>query len=591
MRSSVQLLVLLCCVTCLQCAGTNGNETAAKKFLEFYDHKALKEFNAYRLKSWEKGLNEDDLFKHEKFKRDMRIRALEFNESAMSYDTRRQLSKIKNIGTAAQPNDTKVRELMDTLNEMLRIYLLARLDECDVFDCVYLYAKSFAKTPLEYYNGSLRNWVYFRERTGRGMKELYATYVKLSNEAVQFLGYHDLGEQWLSNYESDNFVAEVNTLFNKVLPLYKQLHAFVRRRLQDEYGKGVFPSTGHIPEHLLGELAIVKWDYIYSIVAPFKDKALFDVTPEMVRQNYTALRMFKTAEQFFTSLGFSQLSPKFWNTTRMTQADKFITCGPFALDLYDGNDFRIQMCTKINQLDFSTVHHEMGHIFYFMSYKNQPIIYREGANEAFQEAVGDTIGLSFQTPAHQKQLGLIDEIPTDNETELNFLMNMALHTVAYLPFSYIMDLWRWSVFNGTITPENYNKEWWRLTCELQGVSPPVPRSEDNFDPAALAHLSEGNTYVRYFLANILNFQFYKALCSRANHKGPLHRCDIYGNAKAAKNFRKMLEQGSSKHWREVLEEFTGSRTIDVNPILEYFKPLTEFLEKENGDDIGWQARC
>ena len=68
------------------------------------------------------------------------------------------------------------------------------------------------------------------------------------------------------------------------------------------------------------------------------------------------------------------------------------------------------MCTKVDQDDFITVHHELGHIYYYMFYWNQPDVYRTGANPGFHEAVGDVLSLSVQTPNHLKKIGLLKNV-------------------------------------------------------------------------------------------------------------------------------------------------------------------------------------
>ncbi|CAG5128068.1 unnamed protein product, partial [Candidula unifasciata] len=328
------------------------------------------------------------------------------------------------------------------------------------------------------------------------------------------------------------------------------------------------------------------WADIYKLVIPFKNKSSFDVTSEM---NFTIFRMIKTAENFLTSLGLQQMVPTFWNRSRLTAEEGW--CYPIAVDFFDGKDFRIQICTVITHSSFIELHRLMGQAAYMMEYKDQPVVYRESANPAFLEAIGNMIALSYQSPEHLKRLNLADDIPTDYETDINFLMSVALKTLAGLPYAYLLETWRWSVFGGNITEENYNKEWWRLRCELQGVSPPVSRSESDFDPASDGYISLDEPRIRYFLGTILQFQFYKAACKAAQHDRPLHKCDISGSAEAGNKLRSMMKLGSSQHWRVALKQFTGSSQVDIGPLLEYFQPLTQFLEKKNGKNIGSNSRC
>uniref|UniRef100_A0A0B7ANC9 Angiotensin-converting enzyme n=1 Tax=Arion vulgaris TaxID=1028688 RepID=A0A0B7ANC9_9EUPU len=582
--------------------GTNNNATDALEFLQKYNIEAGQSFNLVVLKEWDvdtniTDYNEEESIKQQliaaKFDKDMRNIAATFNTSTMSWDTQRQLGMIQNIGTSAQPNETKVAELSQVMADMESIYGTAKVclkqNQCLTLepDITRLMVSS------RDYDLLATLWTGWRNETGRKMKNLFTNYVKLSNEAVQFLGFQDAGEEWRSGYESDTFIDDVRDLFDQVAPLYEQLHAYVRRRLRQVYGESRFPKSGHIPAHILGDLWAEQWDSLIDLVKPFSNKTAMDVTPEMIKQNYTVDQIFRTAEKFFVSLGFEEMVPTFWNRSMLVKPTdgREVVCHASAWDFYDQKDFRIKMCTDITQQDLMTVHHEMGHIAYFMQYRDQPVIYRDGANDGFHEAVGDVMALSVQTPEHMKKLNLIPEIPTDEETDINFLMNMALQKIAFLPFGYLIDQWRWSVFSGKTSPDRYNQDWWDLRCHLQGVSPPVPRSEDDFDPGAKFHVAAGVPYLRYFISFIIQFQFHQAACDAAGYTGPLHRCDIYNNTAAGEKLREMLKRGSSIPWTEAMKLLTGQDKMSAFPLMEYFKPLLIFLRKENGNDYGWDPHC
>ncbi|CAG5132175.1 unnamed protein product [Candidula unifasciata] len=582
--------------------GTNNNVTEAMEFLADYNVQAGRERNLAAIKQWVAETNITDYNQEQAvqqlviastFDKKMRTAALKFNQSAMPPDIKRQLSKITEIGVSAQPNETKVAELSNVTSEMESIYGTAKVcitpNSCLPLepDITQIMATS------RNYSELLALWSGWSNQTGRKMKHLYTRYVELNNEAVRFLGYNDTGEMWRSGYESDTFISEVRDLFDQLTPLYQHLHAFVRRRLRKVYGDSNFPSTGHIPAHILGDLWAQQWDHLIDILKPYQNKSALDVTPEMVSQNYTVNRIFRTAENFFVSLGFDEMVPTFWNLSMLEKPTdgRDVVCHASAWDFGDQKDFRIKMCTVITQQDLMTVHHEMGHIVYYMQYKDQPIIYREGANDGFHEAVGDVMTLSVQTPEHMKKLNLVKEIPSDKETDLNVLMNMALQKVAFLPFGFLIDQWRWSVFSGATTPDTYNKDWWDLRCHLQGVSPPIARSEEDFDPGAKFHVAAGVPYLRYFISFIIQFQFHKAACQAANHTGPLHRCDIYNNTAAGQKLRDMLKLGSSKPWQEAMKQLTGEEKMSAQPLMEYFKPLLDFLREQNGNDYGWDPHC
>ncbi len=299
--------------------------------------------------------------------------------------------------------------------------------------------------------------------------------------------------------------------------------------------------------------------------------------------------MFKIGEGFYSSLGFAPLPKTFWERTQFTRPrDREVVCHASAWDVDNKDDLRIKMCTKVNSDDFVTIHHEMGHNYYQRAYNQQPYLYLNGANDGFHEAIGDFVALSI-TPQYLVQIGLLDpkKVP-DESKDTGLLLRQAMDKVAFLPFGLLVDKWRWGVFNGSITPANYNQAWVDLKREYQGITPPVARSEADFDPGAKFHIPGNTPYARYFLARILQFQFYKAACDMSGWKGPLHRCSFYGNKEVGQRLNAMLAMGASKPWPDALQAFTGSREMSAKPMLEYFAPLQRWLEEQNrGKQCGW----
>ncbi|KAH9508610.1 hypothetical protein Btru_052156 [Bulinus truncatus] len=303
--------------------------------------------------------------------------------------------------------------------------------------------------------------------------------------------------------------------------------------------------------------------------------------------------MFQMADEFFQSLGLIPMPYEFWNKSMFEQPtdNRSVVCHATSWDFHNGKDFRILMCADVNDLNLQTIHHEMGHIQYFLQYADKPISFRQGANPAFHEAVGELILLSVKTPEHMHSIGLLKTLNNDTEYDINFLMSMALKNIGLLPFAYLTDQWRWKVFRGDVTPDEYNKEWWNLKCRYQGFFPPVERTSEDFDPGHVFHISSNFPYVRYFLSYIIQFQFHKALCQEIGYTGPLHRCDIYNSTVAGRKLSDMLKLGSSVHWREVMRNLTGQDKMLAEPLLEYFKPLTNYLKRVNCDDYGWKDQC
>ncbi|MFV3132052.1 M2 family metallopeptidase [Niveispirillum sp. KHB5.9] len=426
-------------------------------------------------------------------------------------------------------------------------------------------------------------------KVAQPMKPLYQRQVEVANIGAKELGMPDTGTLWRSGYEMapEAFEAEADRLWEQVKPLYTGLHCYARTKLGETYGTDVVPQDKPIPAHLLGNMWAQAWGNVYDLMAPKQAAQNVDVTALLTKANYDPIKMTKSAEGFFTGLGFDPLPQTFWERSQITRPrDREVVCHASAWDIDDKDDIRIKMCTRVNGDDFQTLHHELGHNFYQRAYKNQTTLFRNGANDGFHEAIGDFIALSV-TPGYLVKLGLLDKEPS-TAGDVPLLLNQALDKVAFLPFGLLIDKWRWNVFNGNIKPEEYNKAWWELRTKYQGVAAPVERTEADFDPGAKNHVPTSVPYVRYFLAHVLQFQFHKAACDQAGFTGPLHRCSIAGNAEVGKRFNAMLEMGASRPWPEALKTFTGTDQMDASAMLAYFAPLKEWLDKQNeGKSCGW----
>lgn len=423
------------------------------------------------------------------------------------------------------------------------------------------------------------------------MKNEYSRMVEIINEGSNELGYKDAGALWRSGYDmpADDFTKEADRLWGQVKPLYDELHCHVRAKLNENYGDDIVPLDQPIRADLLGNMWGQSWGNIYDMVVPNPDAPSIDETQLILDAGYDEIEMVKVGEKFFTSLGFDPLPQTFWDRSLFVKPkDREVVCHASAWDIDDKDDIRIKMCIKINSEDFKTVHHELGHNFYQRAYKNQPVYYKDGANDGFHEAIGDMISLSI-TPDYLVKIGLLDEnaVP-DASADLNLLMAQAMEKVAFLPFGLMVDQWRWKVFNGEYAPDEYNAGWWELREKYQGLRSPGDRPANAFDPGAKYHIPGNTPYMRYFLAHILQFQFHQAACEIAGVEGPLHRCSIYGNKEVGSRFEGMMKMGSSKPWPEALEAFTGKSKMDGSAIVAYFDPLMTYLKEENKDrTCGW----
>ncbi|XP_052805933.1 angiotensin-converting enzyme-like [Mya arenaria] len=531
------------------------------------------------------------------------------------------------------------QDLVDVQVQLKQIYSTAKVEGLVLDpDLVQVLAKSRDPEVL------LGAWWGWRDATGPKMKDQYAEMVRLLNVGATDNGFPDFATAWISSQfdGTSHLEAEAERLWLEIRPLYLELHAYVRHRLEATYSdidndpRRIFKS-GAIPAHLLGNMWAQEWINIYDLVKPFSDEPEVDYSTVMQNRNMSADQMFHMAEEFYTSLGLPAMTPNFnANSMKIRPEGREVVCHASAFDFYttnpSNNDFRIKMCTQPNMDSFETIHHEMGHIEYFMAYQNKPTVYRDGANSAFHEAIGDTISLSVMTRRHLDKVLLgkdadqpvagdadqqmsgdakhqvdVDQqvdaiqrgpLPTQKgkekqvpKSDINFLLKRALFKVAFLPFGYLMDKWRWDVLRGNVTKDEYNRHWWDLRLEYQGLVSPISRSERDFDPGSKYHIPDNSPYICYFISFIVQFQFYEAMCEASGHTGPLYNCDVYRSKDAGDKLRAMLQLGKSKPWPDAMETLTGSRHVDSAAILKYFEPLHVWLKKENkrlNNDVGWE---
>jgi len=503
--------------------------------------------------------------------------------------SKRQLHVLLYIITVATPiapspdDPAKSAELAKIAAEMSGIYGKGKVDGKDLDALSKILQKSRKPDEL------LAAWKGWHDTVGRAERDLYIKYVGLANEGAKAIGFPDVATMWKSGYDmpAEAFAAETDRLFTQMKPLYEQLHCLTRRKLNKMYGDKVAPPTGPIPAHLTGNMWAQAWGWLYPELEPYKGEPPVDVT-KAIEKKLTDKQMVQLGEAFYTSLGMPALPATFWERSMMQKpAGKDAVCHASAWDVTFSNDLRIKMCINKTHEDLDTIHHELGHNYYQMAYHKEPLLFQNGANDGFHEAIGDTVVLSM-TPEYLKEKGLLDTVTKNDKVTINRQMNTALEKIAFLPFGLVVDKWRWDVFSGKVKPEDYNAHWWALRKQYQGIVPPVERAATDFDPGAKYHVPGNVPYMRYFLAAVLQFQFHRALCKKAGHTGPLNECSIFNNKVAGEAYWKMLQAGSSKPWQEILFDLTGEREMDATAILEYFAPLKTWLETENkGQTCGW----
>ena len=422
------------------------------------------------------------------------------------------------------------------------------------------------------------------------MRKRYIRMIDLANQGAREVGFADVGQMWRSGYDMspEDFAKELDRLWTQLRPLYVSLHAYARWKLAEKYGRDVVRENEPIPAHLLGNMWAQDWSNIYPLLAPSNAGSGPDITVALRARNVDARGLVRYAEGFFTSLGFEPLPATFWERSLFTKPrDREVVCHASASDIDFKEDVRLKACLGPTAEDLVVVHHELGHNFYQRAYDNQPPLFRNSANDGFHEAIGDMAALSV-TPEYLKQVGLIDTV-TPPSADIGLLLNRALDRLVLLPFTLVVDEWRWKVFSGEIKPADYNKAWWELKRKYQGVAPPEARSEEDFDPGAKYHVAANVPYARYFLMIVLQYQFHRALCKEAGYSGPLHRCSIYGSKAAGARLAKMMAMGASRPWPDALEVLTGQRQMDASAMADYYAPLKKWLDEQNaGHHVGWE---
>lgn len=541
------------------------------------------------------------------FTRVMSAQIKKFNVNVSDATVKRMQKKITELGMAALP-DKDIREINKIIADMTAIFSTAGVCMNEKITNI----KSCPKTDFMPLDPNITNylresrdphklrfiWKAWRDATGAKMRHDYIRYIELKNKAAKLNGYADAGESWRANYAEPTLnytdadvLRDLEALWHQIRPLYMDIHAYVRRKLIKKYPTEKIRSDGPIPAHLLGNMWGQSWEGVLEFTQLFPNKPKIDVTEEMKRQNYTVDRMFRLSEQFQTDIGLKPMPPVFWNASMFERPEgREVVCHASAWDFYRDSEVRIKMCTDVNMQDLITIHHEMGHIQYFLQYENQLMPFREGANSGFHEAVGDTLALSVSTPKHLAWIGLLKDHKEDPESDLNYMYSTALEKIVFLPFGYIMDRYRYDVFSGKIPSSNLNGAWWDYVMKYQGISPPVKRNENDFDPGAKYHTASDVEYMRYFISFVIQFQFHKALCNASGHTGPLYQCDINRSKEAGKLLGDMLSLGSSQPWPIAFEAITGTQKMDAGALLEFFEPLAQHLRSinaKNGDLPGW----
>lgn len=525
-----------------------------------------------------------------------RSQATRFRKSWLRPDIRWQLHAVSSK-TFRKLHTSLKQRIMRKQMRLMEIYNTKRVD---LSNGASLYGEADIAHLMRHSRDPkllLKTWKAWHDGIGAQMRNEYLSYLDLQNNLAYSEGYGDMGMMWKHEFDPDVDVeVEMEALWQEIRPLYEQLHAFVRIRLSIHYGFSLVHPQQALPVHLLGNIWGQEWASLMDICTPYPRKHPMDITAVMQRHNKTVIDMLTLAESFYTSLGLEKMTDDFWHKSMFIRPSdgRQVNCHGTSTNFFDGKDYRIRMCSQVNENDLNTIHHEMGHIQYFMSYRNQPMIFQVGGSPALHESVGETILYSFHTPGHLKKIGLQTKGPESTEEDINFLMKMALLKIPLIPYSLVMDKWRWKLLKHEINATNMNNNWWKLLLKYQGVKPPSPRSEQYFDPGGKYHISHNIPYIGYFYSSFLQVQLHKKLCLESSHSKiiPLHRCNIFGSKSAGNWLKKILSFGSSQPWKNIFKRYIAA-DVSASDLMKYYAPLHKWLIEENQRTratIGWSTK-
>ena len=521
-------------------------------------------------------------------------RASSFDDLEVSDEKRRMLNILKTSFVMPPPLDSELAAELSKITTSLGA-MYGSGEHC--FDdgvCYDLEAFEAiidnSRDPKEL----LKAWSGWHE-ISKPMKPMYMRMVEIGNQGANDLGYQNLSDLWFSKYDmpGDEFLMETDRVWEEVKPLYDALHCHVRAKLNDHYGDDIVSTSDPLPVHMLGNMWGQSWSNIYDLVYPKQEElSTVNLTEIIEERKLSEIEMVEYAEDFFISIGFEALPDTFWERSLFVKpVDRSVVCHASAWNLdSSNNDLRIKMCIEKNEEDFITIHHELGHIFYYQAYNHLPTLFQGGANDGFHEAFGDLLTLSI-TPDYLKKINFINQEEADRAEKdfIGLLMKQALEGVVIIPWALMLDKWRAGIFEGDITKENLNESWWEMRKYYQGIVPPSERSEDYFDAGAKYHIPGNTPYTRYYLARIMQYQFHEALCKASGYDGYLHECSVYGNKVAGEKIISTMALGQSLPWQDAFEKITGSRELSGESILNYYAPLKKWLDEQNEfRTCGWE---
>jgi peptidyl-dipeptidase A len=413
------------------------------------------------------------------------------------------------------------------------------------------------------------------KEVGIGLRPGLVDLRRLRNGVVRALGYKDFFAYMASEYgmTTEELSAMVETIQKELRPIYRELHTWARYELAKRYGEAV-PDL--IPAHWLPNRWGQEWGPLVEVQGFDLDAAIASKSPEWV---------IRQAERFYVSLGFPELPGSFWEKSSLYPVakdagfKKNTHASAWHIDLE--RDVRSLMSVEANQRWYETTHHELGHIYYYLSYARPevPYVLRDGANRSYHEAIGTMMGLAAMQPRFIEKVGL--ETAGSSPDPMQLRLKEALNYVVFTPWSAgTMFQFEKELYAAELPENRWNARWWELAGRYQGIAPPAPRDESFCDAATKTHITDDPAaYYDYALANVLLFQIHDHIARNILHEPPDDTC-YYGRKDVGDFLRSILEQGACGDWRAILREKTGS-DLSAKAMVAYFEPLRKWLVEEN----------
>jgi peptidyl-dipeptidase A len=414
------------------------------------------------------------------------------------------------------------------------------------------------------------------KEVGRNLKTGLAHLRDLRNKVVQSIGYHDFFTYQVSQYgmTSDEMINLCKQINRELHPLFRELHTYARYELAKKYNQSTVPD--YLPAHWVHNRWSQDWSSMVEVKGINLDSILNKKSAEWIVQE---------GEAFYKSLGYPALPQTFWQKSSLyplppgTNYKKNNHASAWHIDLQ--HDVRSLMSVEPNTEWFETVHHELGHIYYYINYTNDsvPPILRRGANRAFHEAMGSMIGMAAMQKPFLQGKGLLTADAKSDDTQK--LLQEALNYIVFIPFATgTMTEFERDLYENNLPADQFNKRWWELAKKYQGIEPPSPRGEEYCDAATKTHINDDAAqYYDYALSYVILFQLHDYIAKNILKQDP-HATNYFGNKDVGEFLGSIMRKGATQDWRQVLKDATGQE-ISAKAMVDYFAPLTDYLKEVN----------